>query len=113
MIPWIKDHIGWLSGVLVLLAICIFLLYSWIDSRVTIEYMLQEQKDQRREIEVLQNLLLETGKRMSRSEIEQLVIKLMGKDHIKEESHDELSVDGGILLKFKGDSLVEVKAMNE
>jgi hypothetical protein len=113
MISWIKDHLGWFLGSLILLVICIFLLYSWIDSRVTIEYVLQEQKNQRREIEVLQSLLLETGRRMSRSEIEQLVTKRIGENRIKKEAQDELSIDGGIILKFRGDSLVEVKSMNE
>lgn len=110
MISWIKAHMGWLLGLLILFAICIFLLYSWFDSRVTITYMLQEQKDQRREIEVLQSLLLQTGKQMSRSEIEQVVAKHFGKDHlIKKEQEDELSVDS-VILKFKGDSLVAVKS---
>ncbi len=113
MISWIKAHTGWLSGLVILLVICLFFLYAWFDSRVTITYMLQEHQDQRREIEALQKLLLETGKRMSRSEIEQLIIKHMGKDHIKEESRDELSVDGGILFIFKGDSLVSVKSYGE
>jgi len=113
MISWIRDHLGWLLGILFLLVACIFLLYSWIDSRVTIEYVLQGQKNQRREIEVLQSLLLETSKRMSRSEIEQIVTNCIGKNRMKKESQDELSIEGGIILKFRGDSLVEVKSMNE
>jgi hypothetical protein len=83
MILWIKAHIGWLSVLFILLIICTFLLYSWLDARITIEYVLQEQKDQLKEIEVLQSLLLETGKRMSRSEIEQLVAEHIGKEHMK------------------------------
>ncbi len=113
MISWIKDHLGCLLGLLVLIGLCIFLLYSWFDSRVTITYMLQEQKDQRREIEVLQSLLLQTGKRMSRSEIEQIVTKHFWKDYlIKKDEEDELSVDN-VILKFEGASLVKVKSTND
>lgn len=113
MLSWIKEHIGRLLGTLILIVLSIFLLYSWIDTLVSLDYSRQEQIYQRREIEVLQSLLLEAGKRMSRSEIEQLVAKRLGRDHIEKEGQDSLSIDGGIILKFKGDSLVEVKSLNE
>ncbi|MFZ3138358.1 MAG: hypothetical protein WA126_13325 [Thermodesulfovibrionales bacterium] len=109
---WIKAHIGWLSGLVILLLICLFFLYAWFDSRVTITYMLQEHEDRCREIEVLQSLLLETGKQMNRSEIEQIVTKRFGKDYlIKKDEEDELSVDN-VILKFKGGSLIKVKSTN-
>jgi hypothetical protein len=104
---------GWLLGILIVVAICVFLVYSWIDSRVSLDYARQELKYQRREIEVLQSLLLETGRRMSRAEIEQLVTKHLEKDHlIKRDEPDELSINN-IILKFKGDSLVDVKSLSE
>jgi len=111
MIAWLKAHMGWFLGLLILIVICIFLLYSWIDSLVSLDYSRQSEKDQHREREVLQSLLLETGKRMSRSEIEQLVTEHFAKDHlIKKEEQDELSIDN-ITLKFRGDSLVEVSSL--
>jgi hypothetical protein len=108
-----KANIDWLLGFLLLSFICVFLFYSWIDARVTSTYLLQEQKDQRREIEVLQSLLLEIGKQANRFEIEQIVLKRLGKDRVKKERQDELSLDGGVVLRFKGDSLVEVKSISE
>ena len=113
MFLWFKGHMGWLLGLLILIGICVFLLYSWIDTLVSLDYARQEQKYQREEIEVLQSLLLETGKRMSRSEIEQLVTKHFGKDHlIKKDEEDELSIDN-VILKFKDNSLIEVKSPDE
>ncbi len=112
MILWIRKHLGWIVAV-IFGGLCIFFINAWIDSRITIEYMLQEQKYQRQEIEVLQRLFIEIGKRMSRFEIEQTVTKHFGKDYlIKKEEQDELSIDN-VILKFKGDSLVEVKSTNE
>ncbi|GAB4484066.1 MAG: hypothetical protein OHK006_07350 [Thermodesulfovibrionales bacterium] len=50
---------------------------------------------------------------MNRSEIEQLITKRFEKDHlIRKDGQDEISIDN-IVLKFKGDSLVEVKSLNE
>ena len=113
MLLWVRGHMGWILGFLILIVICVFLLYSWINSRVSLDYARQEQKYQREEIAVLQNLLLETGKRMSRSEIKEMVSKRLGKDHlIKEDEKDELSVDN-VILKFRGDSLIEVKSLND
>ena len=110
---WVKGHLGWLLGLLILIIICIFLLYSWINALVSLDHARQEQKYQRKEIEVLESLFLEAGKRMSRTEIKEVVTKRFGKDHlIKEEEPDELSVDN-VILKFRGDSLVEVKSLND
>lgn len=112
MIAWIKAHIGWLSVLMILLAINLFLLYSWFDSRVTITYMDQEHQDRCGEIEVLQRLLLATGTRMDRSEIEQVVTKHFGKVYlIKKDEEDELSINN-VILRFKGDSLIKVQSTN-
>jgi len=111
MLSWIKEHMVLVLGFLVV--ICIFLLYSWIDSRVSLDYARQEQKVQRKEIDSLQRLLLEAGKQMSRTEIEQLVTKLFGKDYIKKEGQDELVLEGGIVLKFKGNVLLGVSSLND
>ncbi len=113
MFFWIKERIGWVSGLLILIGICTFLLYSWIDVLVSLDYARQQNKYQKREIKLHKSLLLETGKRMSRSEIKRVVTQCFGKDHIiKENGPDELSVDN-IVLKFSGDSLVEVKSLGE
>jgi len=113
MVSWIKGHMGWLLGLLILIVLCVFLLYSWIDTLVSLDHAHQGQKYQRRQIEVLERLVLETGKRMSRSEIKQVVTQHFRKDYlIKEDAEDEISVDN-IILKFRGDSLVEVKSLND
>ncbi|MEW6110400.1 MAG: hypothetical protein AB1632_14725 [Nitrospirota bacterium] len=112
MIAWIRKHLGWIAAI-ILGGLCIFFIDAWIDSRITITYMDQEHKDRCREIKVLQSLLLEAGKQMNRSEIEQIVTKRFGKDYlIKKDEEDELSVDN-VVLKFKGDSLVAVKTYGE
>lgn len=109
MFSWVKAHIGWILGVFTLIALCVFLLYSWVDTLVSLGYARQEQKSQHEEVVILQRLLLETGKRMRRSEIEQVITKGFGKDYlIKKDEEDELSVDN-VILKFEGDTLVEVK----
>jgi hypothetical protein len=38
---------------------------------------------------------------------------VIGEDNLKWEEQDELSIEGGIVFKFKGDSLVEVVSVNE
>ena len=112
MIVWIKGHLSWLViGVLII--ICMFLLYAWIDARVTIDHAWRVVDWERNDKKVLRDLLQETAKQMSRTEIKQLVIKRFGKDHlIKEDAKDELSVDN-IIIKFHGDSLSEIKFIDE
>lgn len=112
MIQWIKSHLSWLI-IGVLASICLFLFYAWIDARVTIDHAWRVVDWERRDKVVLRALFQETGKRMSRSELKQLVTKHLGKGHlIKEDARDELSVDN-IILKFDGESLSEVKFIDE
>lgn len=108
MISWMKIHLGWLvAGILGMF--CIFFINAWIDARITITYTLSELDQQKKMTKTLRDLLQETGKQMSRTEIKQLVVKRFGKDHlIKEDVKDELSVDN-IIIKFKGDALYEIK----
>jgi hypothetical protein len=113
MLSWIKRHWGCISAILILILICAFLFHSWLDAIVSLDYAYRENEFQGEEIAVLQMLLLETGKRMNRSEMTQLVTEHFSKGHlIKEEEHDELSVDS-VVLKFSGNSLVKVKSYGE
>ncbi|MCI0330405.1 MAG: hypothetical protein L0196_05555 [candidate division Zixibacteria bacterium] len=113
MFFWLKGKTGWLIALFILIVICIFLFYSLIDQSVSLDYAHQDQIYKSQEIKVLRSLLLETGKGMSRSDIEALVTRKIGKDKVKKEEQDELWIEGGIVLKFKGDSLVEVRSLNE
>lgn len=111
MTLWIKKYS---SGIAIasLIIFCMLIIYSWIDTLVSLSYARQELADRHREIEVFQSLLLETSKRMSRSEIEQMATKRFGKNYIvKKDEQNELSIDS-IILKFQDDVLVEVKLMN-
>lgn len=112
MFAWIKGYISWLIiGILTVL--CLFLIYAWIDARVTIDHAWRVVDWERNDKEVLRTLFQETGKHMSRTELKQLVIKHFGKDHlIKEDARDELSVDN-IILKFDGETLTEVRFPDE
>lgn len=112
MISWIKGHISWLIvGILTILSA--FLLYAWIDARVTIDHAWRVIDWERNDKKVLRDLLQETAKQMSRTEIKQLVATRFGKDHlIKEDEKDELSVDN-IIIKFKADAFYEIKLSDE
>ncbi len=112
MILWIRRHLGWIIAV-ILGVLCIFFINAWIDARITIDHAWRVVDWERSDKKILYTLLQETGKRMNRSEIEQIVTKHFGKDYlIKKEEPDELSIDN-VILKFKGDSLVEIKSMND
>jgi len=110
MKAWLKRHLNWVLGLL--LIICIFLLYSWINALVSLDYARQEEKYQRENVQLLQSLLQETGKKMSQSEIRQLVKSRFGKEHIIKEQQNQISVDN-IILKFNGNSLVEIKLLDD
>lgn len=93
--------------------ICVFLLYAWIDARVTIDHAWRVVDWERKDKEVLRALFREAGRHMNRSELKQLITKHFGKDHlIKEDARDELSVDN-IILKFDGESLSKVMFIDE
>ncbi len=112
MIAWIKNHLNVLA-IGILIVVCIFLLYAWIDARVTIDHAWRVIDWERNDKEVLRALFQETGKHMSRSELKQLVTKHFGKDHlIKEDTQDKLSVDN-IILKFDDESLSKVMFIDE
>jgi hypothetical protein len=101
MVSLFKGQLTVLS--LLLVIICAFLLYSWIDARVTIDHARQEQEYQSRRINLLENMLQVTGGHLSRSEMILLFKKRFGKDHIIKEDGDKIQVDN-ILFKFKDDS---------
>jgi hypothetical protein len=106
MASWFKRH--WArTGLLALLAICGFLLYSWIDTTTSLDYAIQEQKSLREDINILQSLLKDTGKQMSRSEIELLVKNEYKQGHIVKVTQNSILVDG-VVLNFNGETLTEV-----
>jgi hypothetical protein len=109
MFSWLKDQVTMLS--LVSLFLCAFLLYSWIDSRVTIDHARQEQEYQLRKMNLLQDILKATGIRVPRSEMIQLIRKQFGKNHIIKEGADSLQIDD-IIFKFKGESFDGVEFLN-
>jgi hypothetical protein len=110
MYIWIKEHMMWILGFLIVA--CIILIYLWVDSRVSLDYARQEQKYQHRQLKILQSLLQETGKRLNRSEIKHVVIMNFGKDFVIKEDSEQISVDD-IIFKFNGDTLIQVKLLNE
>jgi hypothetical protein len=112
MLSWIKRHWGWISAISILIIVSAFFFHSWLDAIVSLDYARQEAEYQRKEIGVLQSLLLETGKRMNRSELKHLVVERVGKSYVKEEG-DQLLLVGDVVLEFSGDSLVKVKSLNE
>ena len=114
MLPsWISRCKGWIVGLAVLAVACGFFLFSWIDALVTADYASQTIKYQREQIEVLRSLALETGKRMKRSEIRELVMRRFKAKHlIKEQKQNELSIDS-VVLEFRGDLLVEITVQGD
>ncbi|MBU2591063.1 MAG: hypothetical protein ABIJ24_06545 [Nitrospinota bacterium] len=111
MLSWIKKNMEWTLGLLVVISV--LLLSALINSGISNEIALKEQRAQRREIAVLQNLLLESSKKMRRSEIEQIIETRFGEGYFKKENQDELLLYGDIILKFEGNSLVEVKSLDK
>jgi len=110
MPSWMRANGGWLVATSFLCVICGCLVYILIDKSVTINYAWQEQKYQQEQIAVLQQLLLETSRKMKRSEIKRIIMERFGKNHlIKEDVPNKISVDN-VILEFKGDSLVGVKS---
>ena len=112
MISWIKGHISWLAvGILIIL--CMFLLYAWIDARVTVDHAWRVVDWERNDKKALRALLQETGKHMHRNELTRFV-----KEHFKgeldviKEEGDQLSLNG-IILKFDGEFLSKVMFINE
>ncbi len=110
MVLWLKSHLAWII-VAVLTIGCVFLAYSWIDTLVTLDYARQGQEDQRRKINLLQGLLRETSRHLTRPEFADLVKKKFQKDHIIKEDSDRLQVDN-IVFKFKGESLAEIEFLD-
>jgi len=111
MLSWIKEHMAWTLGLFVVISA--LLLSVVINSAITIEQSLKEQRAQQEKIAVLQTLLLESSKKMSRPEIEQIVVKRFGEGYYKKEKEDELLLYGDIVLKFEGDSLVAIKSVDK
>ncbi len=93
--------------------VIIFLVYSLIDSGITIDYMSQGQRSQSEQIRFLQRLLLEVGTTKNKSEILRIADRLGKEGHIiKSEDSSEIEIDG-IVLYFRNDTLVKVGTLNE
>lgn len=109
MVSWVKRRWAEL-GLLVLLAFCVVLFYSWIDTAISLDYAVQEQKFLREDMATLQSLLKDTCKQTSRSEIEQLVQHKYKQGHIVKVTQNSIQVDG-VVLDFNGETLTEVNLL--
>ena len=99
--------------IVIALLLAFFLIYSWIDARITLDYYGQELKYRAEHIKLQQKLLFELGVNKSKAELLQLAEKLQNEGHIvKSENTDEIGIDG-VILHFHGDSLVKVGSLNE
>lgn len=92
----------------------VFLLYSWIDARITVDHAWREAEWRGKRIELLRGLLQETGKCSNRIEITRS-IKSLYKDnnkHVIEESQNQIAIDDLILI-FDGNSISKIKFIDE
>ena len=113
MITWIKGHPSWIIS-LVLLAVSVFLLYSWLDALVTIDHVSSESERQKGMAIVLRDLLQESGKHTSRPEVTAFVKAHYSdkNNHVIKEGKNRLEVDG-IIIIFHGTTISEVKFIGE
>lgn len=113
MIAWGKKYKCSIT-ISALLIVCTFLGYSWVNALVTVDHAWKEAEWRGKKIEVLKDLLQETGKHTTRRDLLQF-INMRFKDkskHLVKEDKDSITVDD-VIIKFNGESFSGVKFINE
>jgi hypothetical protein len=95
------------AGMSLLLVGVAFLLYSWINATISLDYARQEQKLDQTKIELLRELLRHTSTRLTRRDLERIIAQHYSTGHVVKQEHDRIQIDD-VIFRLDGESIVQV-----
>jgi hypothetical protein len=101
-----------LAGVGLLLAGGAFLMYSWINATISLDYARQQQKLDQTKIELLRDLLRYTSTSLTRGSLEQIIEQHYSRGHVVKQQQDRIQVDD-VIFRLDGESIVQVLLLGE
>ena len=90
----------------------LFLLYSWVNAAISLDYARQQQKLDQQRIELLLEMLRHTSTSLTREGLERLIAEHYSSGHVIKRDGDRVQIDD-LIFRFSGESVTQVSLLGE
>jgi hypothetical protein len=95
------------------IAVALFAIYGWVDTAVSLDHARQQQKSERESKELLRSVLVTLNRGANRAELQKVLHKNLGGEHIFKDEGDSYSVDGIVFRFDKSGALSNVEFLDQ